>query len=46
MLKPIITTSAVKDLIVKIDNYSGKLEYMKNDTAIKTIVDSLKVLIQ
>lgn len=46
ILKPIVTTPAIKELIDKIDNFSGKLEYLKNDKLIKTSVDSLKILLK
>ena len=46
ILKPIITTPAINDLIEKIDKYSGRLENLKNDKLIKTSVDSLKILLK
>lgn len=46
MLKPIVTTPAIKDLIEKIDNFPGKLENLKNDKLIKTSVDSLRILLK
>ena len=46
LLKPIITTPAIKDLIDKIDNFKGRLENLKHDKGIKTSVDSLKVLLK
>lgn len=46
ILRPIITTPAIKDLIDKIDKFNGKLENMRYDKAIKTSVDSLKVLMK
>jgi hypothetical protein len=46
IVKPIITSPAIKDLIEKIDNYTGKLENLKNDISIKTSLDSLKILLK
>ena len=46
ILKPIITTPAIKDLVEKIDNFKGRLDNLKNDTIIKTSVESLKVLLK
>lgn len=46
ILKPIITTPAIKDLIEKIDKYTGRLENLKHDKLIKTSVDSLKILLK
>lgn len=46
ILKPIVTTPAIKDLIEKIDKYSGRLENLKADKLIKTSVDSLKILLK
>lgn len=46
IIRPIVTTPAIKDLIEKIDKYTGRLENLKNDKLIKTSVDSLKVLIK
>jgi len=46
LIKPIVTTPAIKDLIEKIDKFTGRLDNLKNDKLIKTSVDSLKVLIK
>ncbi len=46
IIKPIITTPPIKDLIEKIEKYTGKLENMKYDKTIKTSVDNLKVLLK
>jgi len=46
ILKPIITTPAIKDLIEKIDKYTGRLENLKHDKLIKTSVDNLKILLK
>jgi len=46
LMKPIVTTPAIKDLIEKIDNYKGRLDGLKNDKQIKISVDNLKVLLK
>jgi hypothetical protein len=46
ILKPIITTPAIKDIVEKIDKYTGRLENLKHDKPIKTSVDSLKILLK
>jgi hypothetical protein len=46
IVRPSITTPAVKDLLTHIDNYKGKPENLKLDKTIKTTVDSLKVLLK
>lgn len=46
ILKSIITTPAIKDLIEKIEKYTGRLENLKYDKAIKTSVDSLRILLK
>ncbi len=46
IVKPIVTTPAIKDLIEKIEKFTGKLENIKYDKAIKTSVDSLRVLLK
>lgn len=46
IVRPSITTPAVKDLIGAIDNYRGKLENLKSDKPIITMVDSLKILLK
>lgn len=46
ILKPIVTTPAIKDLIEKIDKFTGLLENMKHDKLIQTSVDNLKVLLR
>jgi hypothetical protein len=46
IVRPSITTPAVKDLLSYIDNYKGRPENLKHDKTIKTTVDSLKVLLK
>lgn len=46
MMKPIITTPAIKDLIEKIEAYKGRLENLRHDKVIKTSVESLKILLK
>jgi len=46
IVRPSITTPAVKDLLTHIDNYKGGPENLKHDKTIKTAVDSLKVLLK
>jgi len=46
IMKPIITTPAIKDLIEKIDDYKSRLDNLKNVKTIKTTVDSLKILLK
>ena len=46
IIKPIITTPAIKDIIEKIDKFTGRLENLKHDKAMKTSVDSLKILLK
>ncbi len=46
IVKPIVTSPPVKELIKKIENFSGSLENMRNDTVIKTSIESLRVLIK
>lgn len=46
ILKSIVTSPAVKDLIKNIELYKGRLENLKNDRVIKTTVDSLRVLLK
>ncbi len=46
IVRPRITTPAVKDLLTHIDNYEGIPENLKYDKSIKTTVDSLKVLLK
>lgn len=46
LLKPIVTSPVIKDLITKIENYSGRFDNMRNDKSIKTSVDNLRVLLK
>jgi hypothetical protein len=46
LMKPIITTPPIKELIDKIDDYKGRLDGLKNDKQIKISVDNLKVLLK
>ncbi|MBN8545940.1 MAG: hypothetical protein J0L60_07380 [Ignavibacteria bacterium] len=46
LIKPIVTTPAIKELIEQIENYKGKMDFMKFDKFIKTSVDSLKILLK
>ena len=46
IIEPIITSPPVKELIKKIENFSGGLENLRNDKFIKTSVESLKVLLK
>ncbi len=46
LVKPIVTTPAIKDLIEKIEKFPGKPDYLKNDIGIKTLVQSLKILLK
>jgi len=46
LVRPSITTPAVKDLLTHIDNFKGRLENLKHDKTIKTTVASLKVLLK
>ena len=46
IMKSIVTTPAIKDLIEKIDKFKGKLDGLKNDKVIKISLDSLKVLLK
>jgi len=46
IVKPIVTTPAIKDLVDKIEKFTGKLENLKYDKAIKTSVDSLRILLK
>lgn len=46
IIKPIVTTPAVKDLIQNIEKFTGRLDNLKNDKTIKTAVDSLRILLK
>lgn len=46
IVKPIVTSPPVKELIDKIEKFSSRLDNLKNDKAIKTSVDSLRVLLK
>ncbi|MFD2520190.1 hypothetical protein [Emticicia soli] len=46
IVRPSITTPAIKDLVSQIESYKGTLENLKNDKSIKNAVDSLKVLLK
>ncbi|HTK21246.1 MAG TPA: hypothetical protein VL442_17120 [Mucilaginibacter sp.] len=46
LIKPIITSPPVKELIDKIEKFPSRLDNLKNDKAIKTLVDSLRVLLK
>lgn len=46
IVKPIVTTPAVKDLIQNIEGFSMRLDNLKNDKTIKPLVESLKVLLR
>lgn len=46
IVKPIVTTPAVKDLIQNIEKFTGRLDNLKNDKTIKTAVDSLRILLK
>jgi hypothetical protein len=46
IVRPSITTPAIKDLLTHIDNFKGKLDNLKNDKTIRTTIDSLKVLLR
>ena len=46
LVKPIITSPPVKELIEKIEKFTGRLDNLKNDKAIKTSVDSLRILLK
>jgi hypothetical protein len=46
IVRPSITTPAIKDLLIYIDNFNGRLDNLKNDKTIKTTVDSLRVLLK
>lgn len=46
ILKPIITSPPIKDLIEKIERYSGRFDNLKSDKTIKTSVESLKVILK
>lgn len=46
IVKPIITAPAIKELVEKIEKYAGPLDTLKNDKAIKTTLESLRVLLK
>jgi len=46
IVRPSITTPAVKDLIKNIDEFAGKLDNLKHDKTISTTVNSLRVLLR
>jgi hypothetical protein len=46
IVRPIITSPAVRDLLNSIDNFKGRLDNLKNDKTIKTSVESLRVLLK
>lgn len=46
IVKPIVTSPAVKELIEKIERYTGRLDNLKNDKTIKTTLESLRVLLK
>ena len=46
IVKPSITSPPVKDIIIKIENFKGSFEKIRNDSAIKTNLVDLKILLQ
>lgn len=46
IVKPIVTTPAIKDMISYIEGYKGKLENLKHDKTIKTSIESLRILLK
>jgi hypothetical protein len=46
IVKPIVTSPPVKDIIIKIEEFKGRPDGLKNDRTIKTSLDSLKVLLR
>jgi hypothetical protein len=46
IVRPSVTSPAVKDLLTNIDNYKGSPDNLIHDKTIKTMVDSLKVLLK
>jgi hypothetical protein len=46
ILKPIITTPVVNDIVEKIDRFSGRLENLKYDKSLMNSVSSLKLLLK
>ncbi len=46
LVKPIVTNPPVKDMIIKVEKFKGRLDGLKNDKVIKTSLDSLKVLLK
>lgn len=46
IVRPSITTPAIKDLLIHIDSYKGRLDNLKHDKTIKTTIDSLKILLK
>ncbi len=46
IVKPIITTPAIKDLIKNIEEFKGRLDNLKNDKTIRTAVESLRILLK
>ncbi len=45
LLKPIITSPPVKELIERIEIFPGRLDNLKSEITIKNIVESLKILL-
>ena len=45
-VKPIITAPPVKDLVKNIENFTGRLDSLKNDKIIKTALESLRILLK
>lgn len=46
IVKPIVTSPPVKELIEKIEKFPSRLDNLKNDKTIKTAVNSLRVLLK
>ncbi len=46
LVKPIVTSPPVRELIEKVEKFPARLDNLKNDKAIKTTVDSLRVLLK
>ncbi|MVN90483.1 hypothetical protein [Mucilaginibacter aquatilis] len=46
LVKPIVTSPPVKELIEKIEKFSSNLDNLKNDKSIKNSVDSLRILLK
>ncbi|MCE7060811.1 hypothetical protein [Dyadobacter sp. CY343] len=46
IVRPIVTSPAVRDLLTSIDSFKGRLDNLKNDKTIKTSVESLRVLLK